>query len=79
MRTADVENPMVLARIERTLPPRLVVIENANDIDNPTHDVFGSFIASNDEYLVFDDHVIHVENAYLYMEKYLNADRKTKK
>lgn len=75
MRLADVENPIILGQIERTVPPRLVVsIE-----DNPKYDIFGSFIASNDEYLVFGDHVIHVDNAARYLEEYLNADYKVKK
>lgn len=79
MRLADVENPMVLEKVERTLPPRFTVIENDDDIDNPQYDVFGSFIASNDEYLVFGDDVIHIDNAAKYLEECLQANYKVKK
>lgn len=76
MRLADVENPIILGQIERTVPPRLVV---SVDEDNPKYDIFGSFIASNDEYLVFGDDVIHIDNAAKYLEECLQANYKVKK
>lgn len=78
----QVENPMILGRIERhQQPPKLVVINTAddNDIDNPAYDIFGHIIVRNDEYYVFGEHVIHVENIERYFEEYLKAEWRQKK
>lgn len=77
----QVENPMVLGRIERYPVPRLVVIDTTdnNDIDNPNYDIYGQLIVSNDEYYVFGDHVIHTENIGRYFEDYLKAEWRIKK
>lgn len=77
----QVENPMILGRIEHNKPTRLVVIDTTdnNDIDNPSHDIFGQIIVKNDEYYVFGEHVIHVENIERYFEEYLKAEWRQKK
>lgn len=76
-----VENPMVLGRIERYPAPRLVVVnpKESNDIDNPKYDVYGQFIAPNDDYFVLQNHVIHLENLGQYFEEHLKAKWKVKK
>ncbi|WP_346234538.1 hypothetical protein MKY04_12795 [Lysinibacillus telephonicus] len=77
----QVENPFVLGRIERCKVPKLVVIDTSdnNNIENPNYDVFGQVIVSNDEYYVFGEHVIHIENLPRYFEDYLKAEYKVKK
>lgn len=77
-----IENPMILGRIERNHKPnKLVVIDTTddNDTDNPDYDIFGQIIVKNDEYYVFGEHVIHVENIEKYFEDYLKAVHKVKK
>ncbi|RUL56491.1 hypothetical protein [Lysinibacillus antri] len=77
----QVENPMVLGRIEHYSRPRLVVIDTCdkNDFENPTYDIFESFIASNDDYYVFGEHVVHMDNLPRYFEDYLKAECRVKK
>lgn len=76
-----VENPIVLGRIERYPAPRLVVIDitDNNDVNNPAYDIFGQIIVSKDEYYVFGEHVVHIENLPRYFEDYLKAEYKVKK
>lgn len=70
-----VENPMVLGRIERpSYGP--VVFKVVNE---PRYDFFGSFIASNDEYLLINGDVVHVENAVQYLVEVQGAKLFTKK
>ena len=39
----------------------------------PDEDLYGSIIATNDEYFVFDDDVVHLENLERYVEDKLGA------
>ena len=57
----EVENPMVLGRIEYpTLPYEPVV-------SFEMHDDFGSFIASRDVYFEIGDAIVHIENISDYL------------
>ena len=77
-----IENPMVLGRINRQQrPPSITIIDitDDDDIDDPDYDIFGQIIVKNDEYYVFGEHVIHVENIERYFEEYLKAEWRQKK
>lgn len=77
-----VENPIVLGRIDYTRgPAKLCIIDTSdnNNLDNPSYDIFGQVIVSRDDYYLFGEHVVHIENLERYFEDYLQAERRTKK
>ncbi|WP_431810837.1 hypothetical protein [Lysinibacillus capsici] len=61
MKLLEVENPMVLGRIEYSLPPYEPVVSFEMNDD------FGSFIASGDVYFEIGDAFIHIDNISDYL------------
>ncbi|MFJ3386289.1 hypothetical protein [Lysinibacillus sp. NPDC086135] len=57
----EVENPMVLGRIEYPTPPYEPVVSFE------IHDDFGSFIASGDVYFEIGDAIVHIDNISDYL------------
>jgi len=57
----EVENPMVLGRIEYPMPPYEPVVSFE------MHDDFGSFIASHDVFFEIGDAIVHIDNISDYL------------
>ena len=57
----EVENPMVLGRIEYPVP------RYEPTVSFEMHDDFGSFIASGDVYFEIGDAIVHIENISDYL------------
>lgn len=78
MNILQVENPMVLGRIEYPAQPFESV--SSCDIEKVFRDVYGSLIVSNDDYMLFpNDDIVHMDNIHTYLEEHYKAEFCTKK